>query len=149
MSQIHELETLFNNFASLFDQLSTLQKEKMEAVHQDDLQRIDHCMQQEQALVLQLRGLQRQKDSLHEALGLSGVPLKKISEHLSSADRTLLAPSISRFQTAYQIYQSAAAASRALLESTLQEIDRQLAHMKKPASVAAPGAQGSFTDIKA
>lgn len=148
MSQIRELETLFNNFASLFDQLSALQKEKSEAVRQDDLQKVDHCMQQEQALVLQLRGMQRQKDSLHKALGLSGVPLRKISEHLSPADRALLSPSISRFQTAYQIYQSAAAASRALLESTLKEIDRQLSHMKKPASIS-PNVRGSFTDIKA
>ena len=150
MTHMEELSKLFDDFTKLFDQLSTLQQEKIQAAHEDDLQALEHCMQQEQALSLQIRGMQRKKDKLHQALGLENVSLRELPQHLSAADRAQIAPSSTRFQAAYELYNSAAAASRAVLEGILHELDKALEEASKTAPQAqAPRPQGNFTDIKA
>ncbi len=149
MTHIEELGKLFDDFTKLFDQLSSLQQEKIQAAHQDDLQALEHCMQQEQALSLHIRGMQRRKDTLLQALGLEKISLKELPSHLSAADYAQVAPTITRFQTAYELYNSAAAASRAVLEGVLQELDRALEEASKVPQAQAPRPQGNFTDIKA
>lgn len=151
MTQIDELSKLFENFTTLFEQLTQLQQDKISAVRADDIGALDHCMQQEQAMILKLRGFQRQKDTLHKALGLTNVSFHDILNHLPNA-RTQLEPIINRMDTAYKIYQSAAAASRSALEGGLHEIEQQLTQFTPPtqkASAPAPRTGGHFTDIKA
>lgn len=152
MSQIDELCMLFDRFSDLFDQMCALQHDKVQAVHSDDIQALDLCMQREQAMILQLRGFQRQKDALHKALGISGVPLRQVARHLPADVQNRIAEPISRFETAYQLYQSASAASRAALESALYEIEHQLLHVQQPAQQSeaqTASRSGNFTDIKA
>lgn len=149
MTHTQELGKLLDDFSKIFDQLNTLQQEKIQAVHQDDLQALEHCMQQEQAISLQIRGLQRQKDKVDEALGLKNIPLRQISKHLPPADRQQLEPVITRFQAAYELYSSSAAASHAILETTLHEIDHALEEVSKTTKPSRPTKHGSFTDIKA
>ena len=149
MTHIEELGKLLDDFSDIFDQLNDLQLEKIQAVRQDDLQALDHCMQREQAISLKIRGMQRQKEKVDEALGLKNIPLRQISEHLPEADREQLTPTIRRFKESYELYSSAASASRAVLETTLQEIDRALEEVGKTTKPNRPTKQGSFTDIKA
>ncbi len=149
MTHIEELGKLFDDFAKLFDQLSGLQDKKIEAVRQDDLQTIEHCMQQEQAFTLQIRGMQRKKDTLLKALGLEKFALRQLPDHLSAADRAQIAPAISRFQAAYETYSHAAAASRTVLEDILAELNHILSQTEKPPQAPSPRPQGNFTDIKA
>lgn len=149
MTHIEEFGKLLDDFSKVFEQLTSLQQEKIQAVQQDDLQSLDHCMQREQALSLQIRGLQRKKDKTHEALGMQAVSLRQVPEHLSAEDRAQIEPAISHFQTAYEIYSSSATASRAVLETVLQEINHALEESKAPPQAKAPNRQGNFTDIKA
>lgn len=149
MTHTQELGKLLDDFSKIFDQLNTLQQEKIQAVRQDDLQALEHCMQQEQAITLQIRGMQRQKDKVDEALGLKNIPLRQISEHLPEADCEQLAPVIKRFKEAYELYNGAASASRAVLETTLQEINHSLEEVGKTTKPSRPTKHGSFTDIKA
>ena len=108
MTHIEELGKLLDDFTKIFDQLNTLQQEKMQAVHQDDLPALEHCMQREQAISLQIRGMQRQKEKVDEALGLKNIPFHQLSDHLSTEHQKQLAPVFSRFQAAYEQYRSAA-----------------------------------------
>lgn len=147
MTQIEELGKLFDDFSGLFDQLSALQQQKIEAAQQDDLNALDRCMQREQAISLQFRGMQRKKDALHQSMGLENVSLRQLPDRLSKADRAQIAPAITQFQNSYALYCSTAAASRAFLETTLQEINRALDESKTPEKPS--GKHGNFTDIKA
>lgn len=149
MTHIEELGKLFYDFSELFEQLNGLQQEKIQAARQDDLDALNHCMQREQAISLQIRGMQRKKDQLHQALGLEHVSLRELPNHLPAADRAQIAPAIERFQTTYEIYSSAAAASRAVLETILLEIERALDESKAPPQAKSTSRQGNFTDIKA
>lgn len=149
MTHIEELGKLLDDFSQIFDQLNSLQQEKIQAVQADDLSALDHCMQREQAISLQIRGMQRQKEKVEEALHIKGIPLRKVSEHLSAADRAQIAPVLTRFQSAYTLYQSAASASHAILETTLHEIDHALEEVGKTVKPTRPANHGSFTDIKA
>ena len=149
MTHIEELGKWLDDCTKIFDQLNTVQQEKMQAVHQDDLPALEHCMQREQAISLQIRGMQRQKEKVDEALGLKNIPFHQLSDHLSTEHQKQLAPVFSRFQAAYEQYRSAAAASQAILETTLREIDHALEEVSETAKPNRPQKQGSFTDIKA
>lgn len=148
MTHIEELGKLFDDFAKLFDQLEALQHQKIQAAREDDLPALEHCMQQEQAFTLQIRGMQRQKDKITSALGLENLSLRELPSHLSASDLAVLEPSIDRFQTAYTIYNGAASASRAVLERVLLEINHAIEKTKTP-QMPDPRPQGNFTDFKA
>ncbi|MBS5150580.1 MAG: hypothetical protein Q4A63_00660 [Butyricicoccus pullicaecorum] len=149
MTHIEEFGKLLDDFSKVFDQLNTLQQEKIQAVHQDDLPALEHCMQREQAISLQIRGMQRQKAKVDEALGLQNVSFRQLSDHLSAEDQKQLAPVLKRFEAAYELYSSSAAASQAILETTLREIDHALEGASETAKPNRPTKHGSFTDLKA
>ena len=101
------------------------------------------------AISLQIRGMQRQKEKVDEALGLQNIPFHQLSDHLSAEDQKQLAPVLKRFEAAYTLYSSSAAASQAILETTLREIDHALEEASETAKPNRPTKHGSFTDIKA
>lgn len=148
MTPIEELGKLFDDFAALFETLSDVQQQKIKAVKNDDLQAVERCMQREQAIAMQLRGMQQHKDKLQAALSMENVPLRQLPASLEVEQRAMIEQPVARFSANYRMYVSAAAASRATLETALAEIDQAIARMK-PENTPAPREQGNFTDIKA
>ena len=117
MSQLHQsyLDLLAELSGSL-DRLSQLARDKAAAIQADDLIALDEVLKQEQAMTLNLRGLELRRLKLVGQLGLENVPLAGLEDHCPPE----LAPrarSVSEtLRESYTAYRSCADMARALLE---------------------------------
>lgn len=111
------------------DRLIGVEKEKTAAVRRDDLEVLDLCMKQEQALSLNLRGLDQRREAAMAALKLEGTSLSmlplRVPEELRGEAKTLTEELLSQ----YQLFQSVSEVARDTLECNLHQIERVLGDM--------------------
>lgn len=128
------METLYRAYLRLMDdlagdleQLSTLAREKTDAVRRSDLLRLDEIMKQEQAMTLTLRGLEQKRLKLAGQLGLDGVRLSALADRFPGEMRPEARQSAEQLHRAYQLYRSCAEVARNTLECNLHEIEKIVA----------------------
>ena len=127
MSQLHQsyLDLLAELSGSL-DRLSQLARDKAAAIQADDLIALDEALKQEQAMTLNL-------------LGLEHVPLSGLEDHCPPE----LAPrarSVSEtLRESYTAYRSCADMARALLELNLHQLEKVITAAGVDPAVAAAG----------
>lgn len=119
--------------------LTPLAKQKAEAVRANDLLALDGVLKQEQALSLNLRGLELKRLKLAPQLGLDGVPLSGLSEHCPDqlADETR--KTVAALRESYEIYRSYSGVARNALELNLHQIDKYLLDNGVDPKLAAEG----------
>ncbi len=116
---------LLQEVGSLLEQLAVLAQQKGDAVRKDDLLALDEVLKQEQALGLNLRGLELRRAKLAPQLGLSGasrlddLPAKCPPELRQEARQT-----VDSVRSSYQIYRSCADMARSILELNLHQIEK-------------------------
>lgn len=115
---------VLKDLGSTLDRLSQFAQEKANAVRQDDLIALDGALKQEQAMALNLRGLEQRRLKLVPQLGLDGVSLSDLPQHYpghleNEAQRTVRA-----LQESYTIYRSYADMARNVLELNLHQIEK-------------------------
>lgn len=118
---------LLREVGSLLEQLAGLAQQKADAVRQDDLLALDDVLKQEQALGLNLRGLELRRAKLVAQLGLEGttlsaLPAKCPPELAAETDQT-----VSDVQNSYRVYRSSANMVRTTLELNLHQIEKLIA----------------------
>ncbi len=125
------------------DQLTALAQKTAKAVVRDDLDTVNDCMKQEQALSLRLRGLDTKRERILSQLGLSGVPLSGLCEHCPEEIRPQAKKAEERLRERYELFQVASQVSRNTLECNLHQIE------KLKAQEGGDLQERSFTDIRA
>ena len=130
---------LLRDLSASLDRLSALAQEKRSYVQQNDLIGLDEVLKQEQAMTLNLRGLEQRRLKLLAQLGLADVPLSELPgryppEHEREAQRTVEA-----LRQSYAAYRSYADAARSTLELNLHQIEKVIAAAGVDPKLAAAG----------
>lgn len=140
------METLFRSYFSMLrelsgtlDRLTPLAQQKADAVRRDDLLALDEVLKQEQALALNLRGLELKRMKLASQLELDSVPLSKLSEHCPPQLADEARKTAAALRDSYEIYRSYANMARNTLEINLHQIDKVLADAGVDPKLAAQG----------
>ena len=140
------MEALFRSYLGVLNELSgtlnrltPLAQQKAEAVRADDLLALDEVLKQEQALALNLRGLELKRQKLVPQLGLDNVPLSRLHEHCPPqlADKTR--QTADALRESYEIYRGYANMARNTLELNLHQIDKVLIDAGIDPKLAAQG----------
>ena len=79
-TQVRAYFGVLRELCGVLDRLTPLARQKAEAVRASDLTALDEVLKQEQALSLNLRGLELKRQKLAPQLGLDGVPLSGLLE---------------------------------------------------------------------
>ena len=138
---------LLRDLSGSLDQLGELSRQKAAHVRQNDLMGLDEVLKQEQAMTLNLRGLEQKRLKLVAQLGLNGVPLKALAAHCPEQLRDQAAQTVETLRQSYQVYRSYADAARGTLELNLHEIEKVIAdagvepHTAAGTGYEAPGAE--------
>lgn len=130
---------LLKELGGTLDRLSALSQEKTAAVRRDDLIGLDEVLKQEQAMSLNLRGLELKRLKLAPQLGLEGTALSDLPqaypEHLQDAARQ----AADALHESYTVYRSYADQARNTLELNLHQIDKVIAASGVDPKLAADG----------
>ena len=140
MDELHlNYLNLLRDLTTSLDRLSQLAQQKITAVREDDLISLDEVLKQEQAMTLNLRGLELRRLKLVGQLGLENVPLAGLEDHCPPE----LAPrarSVSEtLRESYTAYRSCADMARALLELNLHQLEKVITAAGVDPAVAAAG----------
>ena len=123
----------------MLDRLSALARKKVDAVRRDDLMALDEVMKQEQAMTLNLRGLELKRLKLMGRLGLDGVPLDELEGRCPPELAGRARSAVDALRSSYTIYRSCADMARSLLELNLHQIEKVIAASGVDPAVAASG----------
>lgn len=106
--------------------LTDLQPEKIKAVKAHDLEALDVCMKQEQAISLNLRGMEQKREKLETALGIVGVSLRQLSQHCPAAERSRVQQEVEETLRQREELRSAQTAARTVIERDLRNVNQEL-----------------------
>ena len=140
------MEALFRSYldvlrelSAALDRLTPLARQKVEAVRADDLLALDEVLKQEQALGLNLRGLELKRQKLVPQLGLDGVRLSRLPEHCPPQLANEARKTAAALRESYEVYRSYADMARNSLELNLHQIDKFLMESGVDPKLAAQG----------
>ena len=118
---------VLRELSATLDRLSQFAQEKAEVVRQDDLIGLDKVLKQEQAMGLNLRGLEQRRLKLVPQLGLEGVPLKDLPQHYPSHLEDEARRTANTLRESYVTYRGYADMARNVLELNLHQIEKVIA----------------------
>ena len=124
-----DMENLVHFLSELrqeLERLTQLQPQKIDAVRAHDLDVLNDCMKQEQAISLSLRGLEQKREKLLQALGLSGVSLLELDRHFPPEQRGAVAQATEGVRKQYRLLCSAQEAARTVIEKDLRAVNGEL-----------------------
>lgn len=118
---------ILKDLANTLDQLSQFAQQKADAVRNDDLIGLDGVLKQEQAMALNLRGLEQRRLKLAPQLGLEGVSLDSLPQHYPSHLEDEALHTVKALRQSYIAYRSYADMARNILELNLHQIEKAIA----------------------
>ncbi len=125
------------------DRLTAIAREKTDAVRRDDIIGVESCMKREQALSLELRTMDRQREQLLAKLGMTGVPLSGLADRCPVDIRARARAAQEKLQNRYKIYKAASQTCRTTLECNLHMFEKFIAEDQRS------GANNGLTDFRA
>ena len=120
------LSSLFTDIITTLDKLSALQMEKLNAAKQRNLELLDHCMNQEQAFSMSLRGYEQKRNRILKELQLADIPLTQLPSHVPAEKYTEFSKLAESLRHSYEIYTSSEQTARTVLERDLKQIEQAL-----------------------
>ena len=140
MEQLHlSYLELLEELSSSLDRLARLAQDKAAAVRADDLIALDEVLKQEQAMTLNLRGLELKRLKLVGQLGLDKVPLDELEGHCPPELAGKARETVDALRSSYTIYRSCADMARSLVELNLHQIEKVITAAGVDPAVAASG----------
>ena len=130
---------VLRELSGVLDRLTPLALQKAEAARAGDLTAMDEVLKQEQALSLNLRGLELRRQKLAPQLGLDGVPLSGLVERCPAGLRDEARKTADALRKSYEIYRSSSNMARNTLELNLHQIDKFLEKAGVDPKLAAQG----------
>ena len=135
-------EEIFNRFYNviddmihLFDELTSFEEKKLNAVIGNDVLRLEHLMNEEQAYVLKMRGLDQKREKLQLEMGLGG---KTFSQMIDAAPEEYREGMSSRKQILegkHKELLSAVEKTKTSIQGHLQRLDQVMQQVKKDGHV--------------
>ncbi len=131
MYTLDDFLDLVEKLILLFDDLTDIEQTKLEAVTAKDIEELNRCMKEEQAYLLQFRGLDKKRETIQKELGFEK---KKFSEIISLVEEKEYKEDLEELFAALKetmdFYQQIHANVKHLIEVNLHSIDKALEHLK-------------------
>ena len=137
---------ILRELSGVLDRLTPLAQQKAEAARAGDLTAMDEVLKQEQALALNLRGLELRRQKLAPQLGLDAAPLSALTERCPAELADEARKTADALRKSYEIYRSYANMARNTLELNLHQIDKFLERAGVDPKLAVQGYEAPPTE---
>lgn len=123
---MNEFKKVIQDLIEVFRQLTGIEQAKLNAAAGKHVATVEDCITKEQALVLKLRGLERERERRQEAAGYGGMQFRQILETVSEEERAELLPAFHELSAVIQLFQSINDDANRILKTNLHEIEKAL-----------------------
>lgn len=104
-------------------EVTEVEKEKAHAVRVDDLERLNECMNREQALALTLRAYDQKRDAMLLLLDMKDVPLREMTARAPRECAEEAKETVEELCRQYALFRGAAEVARNTLECSLHQVE--------------------------
>lgn len=130
MSTIEDFKQIITELIQYFENLNTLENQKLEAIKKRDIFKMENYMKIEQAEVLKLRGLDKKREKIQADLSYDSLSFEQIISQLPSDQQQPLKSLYDQLQTEVALYKSISSTAKSIIESTLNRIDTTITDLK-------------------
>lgn len=121
-----QFEQVIHEMIRVFDQFLPLEREKLQAVSENNLTLLEDCMNREQAVVLKLRGLERKREDAQKQLGWQGKTFREIIELVPGEKQTEYRHLFEQLTHSMNMFQEANDSAMDTIAVNLRRIDNTL-----------------------
>nr|WP_315024610.1 flagellar protein FlgN [uncultured Aminipila sp.] len=89
MNNYVEIKEIMDEYIKLMDKLISFEQEKLEAIKDKKIDQMDMFLKEEQAYILQLRGLDGKREATQKRLGVEGLTYRQIINQIEQAEDSL------------------------------------------------------------
>lgn len=117
-----EFSSVISNLIDVTDNIARVEEAKTSAASARRHELLDGCIQEEQALILKLRGFEQHRIQLQKSFGWDGFTLSQILEKASEEQRQVLAPLFHDLERQLKRLKRAREASEQIIGVRLHEL---------------------------
>lgn len=121
-----QFEQVIHEMIEVFDQFLPLEQEKLKAVSENNLTVLEDCMNQEQAVVLKLRGLEKKREDAQKQLGWAGKTFREIIELVPDEKQVEYRQLFEQLTNSMNMFQEANESALDTITVNLRRIDNTL-----------------------
>lgn len=130
MSDFNELLALLKKHVALFEELTAVEQKKLEAAQNYDVPVLEECMKKEQANTLVLRGYDKKRTQLLEALSFKDMTFRQIIPLLPKEYSYEFTQAFSQLNDAYSLYQSTSNCAKQVIEVNIYRLGNAISNIK-------------------
>ena len=121
---MEELIMLLGQITKLLEQYLPLEEEKLKAVKENKVSVVEECMRKEQALLLNMRGLEQKRARMLSEMGCEGKTLRELVSTVREKDRQSLQLACDKLEDTVQRFRSLNDESMKLIRLNLHQMER-------------------------
>ncbi len=126
MNDFSDFIKIINEFIIFFDELISIEQEKLDAAVNNRVSFVEESMHKEQAAILKLRGLEQKREKEQERLGMKEYTFRQILEHAPQDAASELNPLFDRLSEQVRLTQSLSGNIKDAIEVNLHVIQSSL-----------------------
>lgn len=123
---MNDFITVIEDLIHLFQNLIQIEQAKMEAVKKHRVTHVEDCMNQEQAAILKLRGLDKKREICQEQLGYKGYTFQQILSETAGSEHNQLKKLFDNLSFHVRQFQDTNESARTMLEVNLHKINKAI-----------------------
>ncbi len=123
---MNDFITVIEDLIHLFQNLIQIEQAKMEAVKKNRITHVEDCMNQEQAAILKLRGLDKRRETCQEQIGYKGYTFQQILSETAGSEHNQLKILFDKLSFLVRQFQDINESSRAIININLHKINKAI-----------------------
>lgn len=130
-----QLKPLLHQYVQLFHEMEQTETAKAQAAESYDIERLNHCMKEEQAFILRMKGHEKKRQDLFRSLSISSdIPLSELLPFLPANQQKQFQEPFDDLRRAYDGFQSAYRQATEFLQRNGKVVDDELSRLKAHSS---------------
>ncbi len=140
--ELDDLMRFMEEYTLFFEQLAAQEADKREALVSNKMPQLERCLSQQQAAVMQMGNLEKEREALLAKAGLSGKTFREIAGGLEGEERSACEAVFNRMEQAVQSIKFSNEKSMAIAQDKLRILAEILPEAKKRESYTPYGRKG-------
>lgn len=123
---MNDLIAIIEDLIQLFQDLIQIEQIKLESAKNNRITHVEDCMNQEQAAILRLRGLDKKRETCQEALGFKGYTFQQILSETTGTQHNQLRNLLDTLTRLVRQFQDTNESARSMIEINLHMINKAM-----------------------